>query len=172
VSEFLCVVLSCVGTGLASGRSPVQGVLPIVYRFTGKNPSTPQGKKRTIKKERKKYKCIMSNFIIYRTYSSPDVIVVCIYVQLSPRRLVGSSYSAGTRCARAHTHTHTHTHTCTRIYLHMHTQAHTHKYTYSAPHIPPRGVLSQELNGVGWPVPFPFRTAHNQVTMKCITWLK
>jgi hypothetical protein len=30
VSAFLCVVLSCVGRGLASGRSPVQGVLPIV----------------------------------------------------------------------------------------------------------------------------------------------
>jgi hypothetical protein len=29
VSAFLCVVL-CVGRGLASGRSPVQGVLPIV----------------------------------------------------------------------------------------------------------------------------------------------
>jgi hypothetical protein len=33
---------------------------------------------------------------------------------------------------------------------------------------PLRGILSQELNGVGWPVPFPLRTAHNQVTMKCI----
>jgi hypothetical protein len=30
VSAFPCVVLSCVGRGLASGRSPVQGVLPIV----------------------------------------------------------------------------------------------------------------------------------------------
>jgi hypothetical protein len=30
VSAFLCVVLSCVGRGLASGRSPVQGVLPNV----------------------------------------------------------------------------------------------------------------------------------------------
>jgi hypothetical protein len=30
VSAFLCVVLSCVGRGLASGRLPVQGVLPIV----------------------------------------------------------------------------------------------------------------------------------------------
>jgi hypothetical protein len=34
------VVLSCVGRGLASGRLPIQGVLPIVYRFTSKNPST------------------------------------------------------------------------------------------------------------------------------------
>jgi hypothetical protein len=31
VSVFLCVVLSCVCKGLASGRSPVQGVLPIVW---------------------------------------------------------------------------------------------------------------------------------------------
>jgi hypothetical protein len=30
VCLFLCVVLSCVGRGLASGISPVQGVLPIV----------------------------------------------------------------------------------------------------------------------------------------------
>jgi hypothetical protein len=30
VSAFFCVVLSCVGRGLASGRSPVQGVLQIV----------------------------------------------------------------------------------------------------------------------------------------------
>jgi hypothetical protein len=28
VSAFLCVVLSCVGRGLASGWSPIQGVLP------------------------------------------------------------------------------------------------------------------------------------------------
>jgi hypothetical protein len=53
VCLFLCVVLSCVGRGLASGRSPVQGVLPIVYRFTSKNPSTPQDKKgRLRRKER------------------------------------------------------------------------------------------------------------------------
>jgi len=38
-------VLSCVGRGLASGWSPVQGVLPIVYRFTSKNPWTRQGKR-------------------------------------------------------------------------------------------------------------------------------
>jgi len=44
----------------------------------------------------------------------------------------------------AHTHTHAHTCPCT------------------AHPIPPlRGVLSQELNGVGWPVPFPLRTAHS-----------
>jgi hypothetical protein len=29
--RFFCVVLSCVGRGLASGWSPVQGVLPIVH---------------------------------------------------------------------------------------------------------------------------------------------
>jgi hypothetical protein len=28
----ICVVL-CVGSGLATGRSPVQGVLPTVYRI-------------------------------------------------------------------------------------------------------------------------------------------
>jgi hypothetical protein len=79
------------------------------------------------------------------------------YVQLSARRLVGSSYSAGTRCAHTHAHTYTCMHTC----------------PCTAHPIPPlRGVLSQELNGVGWPVPFPLRTAHNQATMKCITWLK
>jgi hypothetical protein len=44
-------VLSCVGRGFASGRSPVQGVLPIVYRFTSKNPSTPQGKRRRLRKK-------------------------------------------------------------------------------------------------------------------------
>jgi hypothetical protein len=30
VSAFFCVVLPCVGTGLVSGRSPIQGVLPTV----------------------------------------------------------------------------------------------------------------------------------------------
>jgi hypothetical protein len=29
-SRFFCVVLSCVGRGLASGWSPIQGVLPNV----------------------------------------------------------------------------------------------------------------------------------------------
>jgi len=57
--------------------------------------------------------------------------------------------------------------------VHTHTPMHTLINTHTAhPIPPPRGVLSQELNGVGWPVPFPLRTAHNQVTMKCITWLK
>jgi hypothetical protein len=51
VSAFLCVVLSCVGRGLTSGRSHVQGVLPIVYRFASKNPRQRKVKKRTIKKE-------------------------------------------------------------------------------------------------------------------------
>jgi hypothetical protein len=83
---------------------------------------------------------------------------VCVCVQLSARRLVGSSYSASTRYVRAHTHAHTYTciHTC----------------PCTAHPIPPlQGVLSQELNGVGWPVPYPLRTAHNQAMMKC-TWLK
>jgi hypothetical protein len=42
-----------------------------------------------------------------------------VYVQLSARRLVGSSCSAGTRCA----------------YPHIHAHAGTHKYIYSTPHI-------------------------------------
>jgi hypothetical protein len=55
VSAFLCIVLFCVGRGLASGQSSVQGVLPIVYRFTSKKSSTLQGKRgRLRKKERKK----------------------------------------------------------------------------------------------------------------------
>jgi hypothetical protein len=33
VSSFFCVVLSCVGRGLVSGRSPVQGVLPTVQEI-------------------------------------------------------------------------------------------------------------------------------------------
>jgi hypothetical protein len=45
-----CLVL-CVGRGLASGRSPIQGVLPIVYRFISKNPSTPQGKRGRLRKK-------------------------------------------------------------------------------------------------------------------------
>jgi hypothetical protein len=53
-----------------------------------------------------------------------------------------------------HTHTRAHTYTC------MHTCPLT-----AHPIPPPRGVLSQELNGVEWPVPFPLRTAQNQVTM-------
>jgi len=32
VSAFFCVVLSCVGSGLAMGRSTVQGVLPGVQK--------------------------------------------------------------------------------------------------------------------------------------------
>jgi hypothetical protein len=32
VSAFFCVVLSCVGKGLATGRSAVQGVLPDVQK--------------------------------------------------------------------------------------------------------------------------------------------
>jgi hypothetical protein len=57
----LCCVVLCVGRGLVSGRSPVQGVLPIVCRFTSKNPSTPQGKRgRLRKKERKKERKLVS----------------------------------------------------------------------------------------------------------------
>jgi hypothetical protein len=29
----LCAFILCVGSGLATGRSPVQGVLPTVYRI-------------------------------------------------------------------------------------------------------------------------------------------
>jgi hypothetical protein len=66
-----------------------------------------------------------------------------------------------------HIHTHTHTH------IHAHTYTCMHACPCTAQPIPPlRGVLNQELNWVGWPVPFPLSTAHNQATMKCITWLK
>jgi hypothetical protein len=50
----LCCVVLCIGRGLASGRSPIQGVLPIVYRFTSKNPSTPQGKRGRLRKTERK----------------------------------------------------------------------------------------------------------------------
>jgi hypothetical protein len=33
MSAFFCVVLSCVGSGLATGRSPVQGVPPDVQKY-------------------------------------------------------------------------------------------------------------------------------------------
>jgi hypothetical protein len=48
----MCCVVLCVGRGLTSGRSPVQGVLPIVYRFISKNPSTPQGKRGRLRKKK------------------------------------------------------------------------------------------------------------------------
>jgi hypothetical protein len=66
-----------------------------------------------------------------------------MYVQLSAQRLNGSSYSAGTRCAYPHTHAYTYTWTC----IHRHTLINTHT-THPIP--PPQGILSQELNGVGW----------------------
>jgi len=45
-------VLCCpVCRGLASGRSPVQVVLPIFYRFTSKNPSTPECKRVRLRKK-------------------------------------------------------------------------------------------------------------------------
>jgi hypothetical protein len=66
---------------------------------------------------------------------------LCMYVQLSARRLVGSSYSAGTRCAYPHTHVHAYTCTCTCRYILINTHT-------AHPIPPPLGVLSQELNGV------------------------
>jgi hypothetical protein len=36
VSAFFCVVLSCVGTDSATGRHPVQGVLPNVQKYIHK----------------------------------------------------------------------------------------------------------------------------------------
>jgi hypothetical protein len=47
------IVLS-VSRGLASGRSPVQGVQQLSKRFTSKNPSTPQGKRGRLRKEERK----------------------------------------------------------------------------------------------------------------------
>jgi hypothetical protein len=48
VSAFFCLVLSCVGRGLAFGRSPVQGVLPTVQyvRKFQKINSEPEQAKR------------------------------------------------------------------------------------------------------------------------------
>jgi hypothetical protein len=49
VSAFFCLVLSCVGTGLATGWSPVQGVLPNVQnrfrnlRIQIQNRNRPEG---------------------------------------------------------------------------------------------------------------------------------
>jgi hypothetical protein len=54
----------------------------------------------------------------------------------------------------------------------IHTKAYTHKYTYSTPHTT---TVRRTKPGVKWgrvASSFPLRTAHNQVTMKCITWLK
>jgi hypothetical protein len=50
---YVCVVL-CVGSGLATGSSPVQGVLPTVYRI--KKLKSGQGPKnyRTIERERER----------------------------------------------------------------------------------------------------------------------
>jgi hypothetical protein len=48
VRVFFCVVLSCVGRGLASGRSPVQGVLPTVqqiHKFQKINSEPEQAKR-------------------------------------------------------------------------------------------------------------------------------
>jgi hypothetical protein len=67
VSAFLFVVLSCVGRGLAWGRSPIQGVLPIVYRFTSRNPSTPQGKRGRL---RNKEICCILKIITASFYKS------------------------------------------------------------------------------------------------------
>jgi hypothetical protein len=49
VSKFSCVVLSCVGSGLATGRSPVQGILSVVqnrfisFRNQIPNRNRPEG---------------------------------------------------------------------------------------------------------------------------------
>jgi hypothetical protein len=84
---------------------------------------------------------------------------VCTYVQYQPEGWLDPHTVPS---PDAHTLKHMHTH-----YSCMHTCPRT------AHPIPPlRGVLRQELNRAGWPVPFPLRTAHNQATMKCITWLK
>jgi hypothetical protein len=64
--------LSCVGRGLASGRSPVQGVLPIVYRFTSKNPSTPQGKRGRLRKKEKAYDSVRGEVL----YNIPIEFVI------------------------------------------------------------------------------------------------
>jgi len=76
-------------------------------------------------------------------YYNMFFVLMYVYVQLSAWRLVGSSYTAGTRCTYPHCHAHAYTYTCTR----RHTLINTHT-AHLIP--PPRGILSQELNGVGW----------------------
>jgi hypothetical protein len=62
-------VLPCVGSGLARGRSPVQGVLPTVYKIKKlkKRPRfiTDCSGHRESKKERKKVVCIDSIYVVY-----------------------------------------------------------------------------------------------------------
>jgi hypothetical protein len=94
VSAFLCVVLSCVGRGLASGRSPVQGVLPIVYRFTSKTPSTPQGKRgRLRKKETEHCHSIRSRI------DNSDKIIISIRLHYSKYLLSMQMYSSNDTAA-------------------------------------------------------------------------
>jgi hypothetical protein len=71
-----CVVL-CVGRGLASGRSPVQGVLPIVYRFISKNPLTPQGKRERLRKKDTINKSTAMYHIKYSVTQLPYILTVC-----------------------------------------------------------------------------------------------
>jgi hypothetical protein len=69
-------------------------------------------------------------FSFHKIGKNSKILCICyknypfkyMYVQLSARRLVGSSYSAGTRCARARTHTHT-------LYLHAHMPMHSTPHT-------------------------------------------
>jgi hypothetical protein len=63
-------------------------------------------------------------------------------------------------------------HTHTPMHTHIPAHAHTHKYTYSTPHTT---TARHTKPGVEWgrvAISFPLCTAHNQVTMKCITWLR
>jgi hypothetical protein len=53
VSAFFCVVLSCVGRGLALDLSPNQGVLPNVYRME-KSIKEGIGPQRTVESHREK----------------------------------------------------------------------------------------------------------------------
>jgi hypothetical protein len=73
VCLYFCVVLSCVGRGFASGRSPVQGVPQNVYRFTSKNPSTPQGKRGRLRKTGRKYRFMKKAVFVCMNFASNTV---------------------------------------------------------------------------------------------------
>jgi hypothetical protein len=71
-----------------SGRSPVQGVLPIVYRFTNKNPSTPEGKRGQLRRKegKKERKIIHVSYILdLPTGGLPSVFLMILSVFTASR---------------------------------------------------------------------------------------
>jgi hypothetical protein len=85
---FVCVysvfVLSCVGSGLARGRSLVQGVLPIVYKYKIPEPHKEEAKARNglerhIRRRRR-------GPVIFLWTSSQKFVVVLIWCVRSSER--------------------------------------------------------------------------------------